>query len=278
VIVRTRTKIFLAGLIQRAVMAVRRLFGAGPVVVCRRRNLVWRLDLREGIDFAIYLLGAFEATTIAAYQRLLRDGFVAIDVGANIGALTLPLAASVGASGLVIAAEPTRYAYDKLVDQISLNADLKSRIRARQVMLMGRADIALPSALPSSWPLSRTDGAHEDHLGISKDTQGTIVMTLDALIKAEGVQRIDLIKLDVDGYEIEVLRGASYVLNEFAPAIIFEHAPYTLVEKGYEPEELLAILRRAGYRFYHLNGKPFEGARIPDVPVGGGINVLALHR
>ncbi len=276
---RTKTKIFLAGLIQRAVMTARKLRGAGPVVVCRRGGIVWRLDLREGIDFAIYLLGSFEPSMIAAYRRILRANSVAVDIGANIGAHTFPLAASVGASGLVIAVEATKYAFDKLTDQVGLNEDLRPRIRAHQVMLMGRSDAPLPSAVPSSWPLSAAEGAHEHHLGVSKGTEGTVVMTLDALIDAEGLQKIDLIKLDVDGYEVEVLRGAQSVLSKFGPAIVLEYAPYTLLEKGYDPGEFLTILRRAGYRFHHLDGKSLgvDGTSIPDVPVGAGINVLALR-
>ena len=72
--------------------ALRTLAGKGDVGVFRRGGIVWELDLREGIDFAIYLQGGFEAATLREYGRIVRSGFVALDIGANIGSHTLPLA------------------------------------------------------------------------------------------------------------------------------------------------------------------------------------------
>ena len=234
------------------------------------------MDLREGIDFSIYLLGAFEPSTLAAYRRILRPGAVAIDVGANIGAHSLPLAAAVGPSGTVIAVEPTRYAFERLADQISLNKDLAPQIRTHQAMLMSSGGAALAAALPSSWPLAASETGHEHHLGVSKPTTGAVVTTLDDIVAEHRLSAIDLIKLDVDGYEIEVLQGASKVLNEYSPCIIFEYSPYTLVEKGYSPEELPGILTRAGYRFANLAGEPYpDGKTLPEISIGAGINVLA---
>src|SRR5215469_4528356 len=106
----TRRKIALARTAQRAVMFGRRAFRKGPQTNVRRRGLAWDLDLREGIDFAIWLLGAFESTTIGAYTRLIRPGDVVFDVGANVGAHTLHLARAVGRTGRVHAFEPTEWA------------------------------------------------------------------------------------------------------------------------------------------------------------------------
>lgn len=275
---RTRTKIVLAGMAQRVIMIGRRLCGKGPIVTCRRGGIKWRLDLQEGIDFSIFLLGAFEPSTRAAYRRIVAKGAVVIDIGANIGAHSLPLAAHVGPSGLVIAVEPTKYAFDKMKVEISLNEELKPRIRAHQAMLMANGETALVDALSSSWPLFPPDGAHEQHLGVSKGTEGATVATLDGLVEKERLQKVDFIKLDVDGYEIEVLRGAQNVLKKFKPTIIFEHAPYSLEEMGYPPDGLIKSLTESGYLFTDLDGRPFgrHGSSVPDVPVGSSVNVIAL--
>ena len=92
----------------------RRLVGGGPELVTSRQGLTWQLDLREGIDLSIYLLGRFEPSTVRCYTRLVNPGDVVLDVGANIGAHTLPLARLVGEAGRVIAFELTRYAFLKL--------------------------------------------------------------------------------------------------------------------------------------------------------------------
>ncbi len=94
----------------------------------RRRGVAWTLDLREGIDFSIWLLGAFELSTVRAYQRILRPGAIVLDIGANIGAHTLHLARAVGTEGKVWAIEPTDYAMGKLKTNIALNPELAPRI------------------------------------------------------------------------------------------------------------------------------------------------------
>ena len=92
----TRTKIALARLIQRPLMMARRMFGQGHETIVRRRGVRWQLDLREGIDLSIYLLRAFEPSTLKAFERLVKPGMTVLDIGANIGAHTLHLARLVG--------------------------------------------------------------------------------------------------------------------------------------------------------------------------------------
>lgn len=125
---RTRQKIALATLAASAVRTARRMTGRGVTVTVLRDGFTWDLDLREGIDFAIYLLGRFEASTTRAYEGIVRPGDTVLDIGANIGAHTLPLARLVGPAGRVVAFEPTRYAHDKLLINLSLNAPLQERV------------------------------------------------------------------------------------------------------------------------------------------------------
>lgn len=279
-IISTRLKIGLARIPQRLVMLSRRARGLGPVVVARRRDITWRLDLREGIDFAIYIRGALDPAVLDAYRRLIPHGASVLDIGANIGAHTLPLAKAVGAAGRVIAVEPTRYAFERLQDELALNPDLGCRVTARQAMLMGSEQQPLVPAIPSSWPLATPEDAHYQHLGVEKSTEGAAVTTVDALLREARWDRLDLIKLDVDGYELDVLRGAHETLGRFGPTIVFEHAPYTLAEKGYDPDEMLALLREAGYRFSTLKGRQLQGdgVELPRLPAGASINVVAERR
>ena len=72
----TKQKIRLARTAAHVVRGVRRGIGAGEVAEVRRGGLNWRLDLGEGIDFAIYLLGSFERGTQRQYGRLLKPGAV----------------------------------------------------------------------------------------------------------------------------------------------------------------------------------------------------------
>lgn len=274
----TRQKIALARAARAPIVAARRLAGSGDFAVVRRGGIRWSLDLREGIDFAIYLFGVFERSTRAAYRRLLREGSVAVDIGANMGAHTMPLAACVGASGRVLAFEPTRGAFDRLARNIALNPTLAPRITAAQVLLVERPDAALEPAIAASWPLAAAaDGAHPLHRGVLLSTAGASAATLDDALASRGIKRVDLIKLDVDGHELDVLAGGRLVLARERPAIIMEMSPYTLEERGQSMSTLVEMLAGLGYRFSDLRGRPFADttAMIRSIPAGYSINVIA---
>jgi FkbM family methyltransferase len=273
---RTRTKIALARIVQRTVMAARRAVGLGPVARCRRGALLWKLDLREGVDFAIFLLGSFEPDMVRAYRRLVPRGATVIDIGANIGAHTLPLAQCVGPSGRVVAVEPTRYAFERLQENLALNPGLGKSVTLLQAMLMSSKEAPLAEAIEASWPLEATDAAHPEHLGVRKPTTGAIVATLDEQVRRLGLARVDFLKLDVDGYEVEVLRGARDTLSRLRPTIFFEHAPYVVAEKGYDSNEIAAILADAGYGIANIGDRaPEGGCRLPEVATGASINLIA---
>jgi FkbM family methyltransferase len=272
----TRTKIALARVAHMIVMTWRRAVGVGNVVETVRGDARWRLDLNEGIDFAIYLLGRFEAETVRAYRRIVKPGDTVLDIGANIGAHTLFLAQAVGNGGNVIAFEPTTYAYHKLLANIGLNVELARRIRAEQMMLIG--DGAKPPAeIYSSWPLlARTENQHAKHLGVPMGTQGARHMALDDYLDEAGVAGVRFIKMDVDGHECAVLRGARRLLHRDKPVLLAEIMPYGLAEAGSSLEEMLGLLTAANYRLYRLNGSPLpsDSTLTRYIPAAGSINVI----
>jgi FkbM family methyltransferase len=245
-------------------------------VIATRGGLRWQLDLTEGIDLAIYL-GAFERSTVNTYTRLIRPGDIVLDIGANIGAHTLQLAKCVGPSGHVYAFEPT-WAFKKLNTNIALNPEIAPRITAVQAMVSSSDGSELAPAIYSSWPLVETTGLHELHLGRLQSTAGARVVTMDTYLTEAGIERIDLVKLDVDGFECDVLEGWT-MLRRWRPRILMELAPYVLAEHGRTLEQLIALLRNADYRLFME-----DGAALPMVATelermispGAGINILAV--
>ncbi|MEE8172071.1 MAG: FkbM family methyltransferase [Alphaproteobacteria bacterium] len=277
----TKQKIRLASAAARLVTGVRRSFGAGGDAEVRRGGLNWRLELGEGIDFAIYLLGAFERATQRQYGRLLKPGDVAFDIGANIGAHTLPISRLVGAAGCVHAFEPTAFAFAKLKANIARNADLAERIKACQILLSDGGGDAPPAALAASWPLGGRPGGHPVHGGHDKTTAGAAAETLDSYVAREGIERIDFIKLDVDGKECHVLRGGQDTLRRFHPPIILELAPYIFSGGENSFEAFIGLLRDAGYRLLRSPGgaalPPDAAALAHTIPDGASINAWAMR-
>jgi FkbM family methyltransferase len=276
----TKNKIRIATALSYAVHVARRIGGAqSDVVEVKRGGLRWRLDLNEGIDFSIYLLGAFERSTVLTYRRLIPPAAVVLDIGANVGAHTLHMARAVGATGRVYAFEPTVYAFHKLKRNLALNPDIASRVTAEQIMLTDRPDVEIKAEVYSSWPLSSDDQLHAKHLGRPESITGSRAERLDDYLIKTGIQRLDFIKLDVDGFECHVLGGSLATLQKFRPIILMELSPYVLTERGRSSTELLSIMKQSGYSFYHLDGKtalPDDSVRLQEmVPDGSSLNVIA---
>ena len=87
--------------------AVRLPFGGRDQVRTRRHGINWNLDLREGIDLTIFMMGAFERDTLRALETLVRSGATVLDVGANIGAHTLHAVGYAMGQARDAAADPT---------------------------------------------------------------------------------------------------------------------------------------------------------------------------
>ncbi|EJJ28060.1 FkbM family methyltransferase [Rhizobium sp. CF142] len=278
----TGTKIRIARCLSALVLALRHVFGLPDNVVVVRRGIRWSLDLKDGIDFAIYLLGGFEVRTLRKYATLVKTGDVILDIGANVGAHTLPLALLAGDSGRVHSFEPTAHAYSKQCANIALNPLLQSRIRANQMMLMASAEGVVPTAVYSSWPLERADDLHAEHFGRLMSTDGALMDTVDRYVVGLGNPRIDFIKLDVDGNELDVLVGAQAVLKHSKPSIMLELAPYVYDQQPEKFDQLLQILWNCDYEISSVDSmRPLP--RNPDavrkmIPVSGGMNVIASQR
>src|SRR6266851_4538124 len=225
-ILTTKTKIALAGIAYRCVVMGRGIVGKNDFATVRRGGARWQLNLNEGIDFSIYLFGAFEKSTALALRKLVRPGDLVFDIGANIGAHTLGLAQSVGPTGRVFAFEPTDYAFAKLKRNLALNPELEAQSLPQQILLAAENDAPCQPEIYASWPLKTDASVHPKHRGRLVTTLGASVETLDGFVERQGIDRLNLIKIDVDGHEYPVLKGGFKTLAKFGPILVIEMSPY----------------------------------------------------
>jgi FkbM family methyltransferase len=182
------------------------------------------------------------------FALLLQPGDVVLEVGANIGAHTLPLARAVGAAGRVYAIEPQRRLFQMLCANLALN-DLRN-VHVRQQGLG-----AAPEVLRVSTPAA---SAPANYGGVSLARQGeesVEVVTLDHL----RFDRLDLIKIDVEGMEEAVLRGGVETIRRLRPKLYVEN------DRPDASAALIRFIRELGYRmWWHLPGlyspQNFRGA------------------
>lgn len=247
---KTSHKIGAARVIYHAVHAGRALVGRTDHEIVVRDGMTYDLDLSQGIDFAIYLGGMFERSTATALSKLTEPSSLVLDVGANIGAHTLRLARLVGPKGRVMAFEPTDFAFRKLQRNLDLNPWLASRVEAFHCFLAASDSASAPKAIYSSWPLVVGTGLHAKHLGREMQTEAAQARSLDSVLNEYADRKVQLVKLDVDGFECDVLRGATSLLREARPIFVMELAPYVLEERGTTLDELLSHFIPNGYRFY----------------------------
>lgn len=273
----TKEKIRIARCIGNVIAFQRRLFHADNRAPVKRSGFRWNLDLSEGIDLYIYIFGTFEPSTQKRIRTLVKPGDVVFDVGANIGAHTLLLSQLVGATGKVFAFEPTDYAFNKLRDNLNLNRNLANRVQVEQAFLCRSSDEKPPAQIYSSWPLNDQGGNHPLHQGIAKDTSNAQAFSIDDYIHKNSLGKVDLIKLDVDGYECDVLNGAANTLKNLRPKVIIEIAPYVLQEHGHSVDDLLSIFERYGYQLFdEKNFRPISAAQLKESRWGSGFNVVAV--
>jgi FkbM family methyltransferase len=224
------------------------------------------LDLREVVDSQVYYTGEFEPETVETIDRLVRPGDVALDVGANVGFVTLTLAVRVGEAGRVYAFEPTERAFQRLARNLSLNSF--PQVRALRLGVSDREG-RTQARIRSSY---RTDGID------SSTEQAISLVTLDLWAAREGLDRVDFIKIDTDGMEVQVFRGARATLERLRPGVFFELVPQAISDAGESAEELVRFLDGLGYRLLHQGTlEPWSSAvrALEATRRGACVNVVA---
>jgi len=212
------------------------------------------LDLSDHVIGLNILRGRYERDAAAFAQRLLRAGDVAIDVGAHIGFFTMLMAAAVGTTGRVYAFEP-----------FDANADLLERSlvenRFQDRVLFRRAAVGAATGTATlTFPVEtlNSGGAYLLRRGTAplpgNQTRDVPVVALDAL---ELRRPVRLIKMDVEGGEPQVIRGAERLLREDRPTIVSELHPVQLERaSGVTAAQFLSQLADLGYRAETIDGAP----------------------
>jgi len=195
-----------------------------------------RLRYREALGLSVLAFGDFEGAEINALCEYACPGSTAIDVGANVGIVAVPLALAVGGEGRVIAFEPDAANAARLRENIRLNA--LTQVVVHEVAL-GEADGEIVLHLGSD---PAFHSSVEVHARWRTDELSRVpCRTLDAVWQAEGRPQVSVVKIDVEGAELSVLKGARDLLASARPVVLLE-------AHDENRQEVVTFMRHMQYR------------------------------
>jgi FkbM family methyltransferase len=211
--------------------------------------------------------GEFSQLEVEFLRPYLTPGSTVLDIGANIGALTIPFAHLVGPTGCVVAFEPQRLCYQTLCANVALNS--LTNVLAFQYALGFEGDSI---RVPLTDPYQRNNFGG---LALSPTENGEIV----TLVKLDEINapKAGLVKIDVEGMEPEVLKGGRGYITEHKPVLYLE------ADRAERKAELMGLLDELEYTAYAHNPLLYnaDNFRRDSGNVFGeirSINLLALPR
>ncbi len=215
-----------------------------------------RVDLRDRIiGTLLYVQGHYEAELLRLIGTMDLKGSICVDIGANLGLHSLAMSAAVGPSGTVFAFEPEAHNFQLL--EHNLRANGASNVISRR-MAAGEAEGLCRLALnPWNYGDHRVGTANLD----SRLFQEVALTTIDACLRDVPHGTVALIKIDVQGYECQVLQGMRVTLERNPQAVLMlEVFPDALRAAGYSAPQLMQMARDFG-----LTGWEFHDHRL--VPI-----------
>lgn len=203
--------------------------------------------IADDVGFSTHMIsdGYWEFWLSLCFARHIRPGDTVIDVGANLGYYTLIAAELVGERGKVIAVEPNPHVHAFLRDTISVNG-LSSRVTILNAAIGGRhAEATAPFFVPKGEPKNgRFLMEGEDAGSLSALGEVLSVKTIDTVPVDSG--RVDFIKIDVEGAELEVLESLEPLMQAYRPKVVCE----VNFSRGYGYDDIARFLGRGSELLY----------------------------
>lgn len=210
--------------------------------ICERNGIKYSLDINDYMQYCIYF--GIEIEPRDTLYNLVKNGTTVIDVGTNIGETLLNFA-KINRDGVNIGFEPVPYLYEKAKNNIALN-------KFENIELVNKGLSSSEETLSFHEAMENNSGGmfltRENNLEEARSVQA---VRLDDFVDRRGIENISLIKIDVEGFEMEVLKGASETLRRFRPTLFVEIDDKFLARQKSSAAEVFGFLETHEYRIEH---------------------------
>ncbi len=212
----------------------------------------------NGVERAIYYTGTYEAGTLHVFDHLLKPGDVFFDIGSNIGLMAIFAAKKTGDTGVVHSFEPEPETFKILQQNCSLNHLRNIQLNNIALGSEEREGIIYPNMdiNRGASSLVRQDNSAGKTVWIS---------TLDQYLEKNKVHPIKLMKIDIEGYELEMLKGAAHLLRSTAAPILCVEYSEVVVHSGVVQDLYDFIISINQYRIFKLMKSKEDVGKLQEV-------------
>jgi FkbM family methyltransferase len=212
-------------------------------------------------DRFIIAVGTYDLAINNLIENIVKTGMVCMDIGANIGHMTLHLARKVGISGKVFAFEPLPHIYQKLQNNIKRNS-FENIVSAYELALSnqtGMATIGYADNMTENQGMGSLVNIKNDVVKYQRQIQ---TKTIDEFVREMKIRRLDFLKIDIQGAEILLLDGGKEVFSSLSPDLVIEISPIDLACCGNSPHDLIEILINYKYKIYEIKANGNIGKQL----------------
>ena len=204
---------------------------------------------KKGLGLSVSHYGTYEELEAKIMEEKIETGNIVVDIGANIGLHTLNMARIVGNTGQVFAFEPDPSNFEILKKNVKIN-NYKNIILEQKAVGDKHGRVTL---YQSDNPINHRIFPQTERATNQVQVELT---NLDNYFDSDMIDKINFIKIDVEGMEFGVLKGMKNILkNNKKIKILFEFVPKDTIEAGFIPIELLDYLTSNGFKLYCMDEK-----------------------
>jgi FkbM family methyltransferase len=223
----------------------------------------------------VYFIGEYETAITETIKKIVEPGDVCLDIGANIGWYTTLLQTLVGPGGAVHSFEPVPPTFTVLEENV------RSNMNSEAVLLNNFALGETEGEVTLHIFKNRSDGhASIADFGETEFVEyPTLLKTLDSYLEFNEIGHVKFVKIDIEGSELSMLRGADRLFRQTPPPIFeIEMARDTTSQFGYLPDDLIKYMKeQSDFEFYAIDEKNFTLKLIKGFsPEEDGANVLCV--